>query len=95
MLRTNFEDCSAKQIGHYIRRAREERELAFRALGSQASNAHLERAKQYEALVMRAEALDDGRAIAADYEISNLLMSSQRLSPFHQQRAIRPSFVAR
>jgi hypothetical protein len=91
MLRSLPED-QAQEIGHYIRRARQERELASKAIGSCASDAHLQRAKQYEALVRSAHATDDGRSGAADYECSNFTMISQKLFPFHQ-RTLRSALL--
>ena len=86
MLRIVKENASELEIGHYIRRARAERELAIKAIGSGASAAHLQRAKYYEALVTRAHPVMRGCADATDWEVANFTMSSQRLFPFHQHR---------
>ena len=53
MLRTILENGCAEAIGDYIRRARQERELAAAASTAQAAYAHLQLARRYEALVAR------------------------------------------
>lgn len=93
MLCTLPEDHSAQEIAHYIRRAREERELAIKAISSGASDAHLQRAMRYETLVARAHNLEHEFPGAADYEISNFTKSSQKFSPFHQRQTLRHSFL--
>lgn len=93
-LRTICEDHYAHDIGHYIRRARQERELAARAAGLAASHAHLARAKHYDALT-RACSLDLGHSPAADLEVSNFVMTSQKLWPFHDGRTLRLASVLR
>lgn len=90
MLRSPTDYHSPNEIGHYIRRAREERELATKAVGSVGSHAHLEQARRYEALIKRSHSLDDGRPGAADYESSNLVMSTRKLFPFYQIRPLAP-----
>ena len=82
MLHTLPDNSSAQDIAHYLRRAREERELASKAITSRISDAHLRRARGYETLVSRAQAAGAAPWGAAEYENSNFTMSSQKLFPF-------------
>lgn len=84
-LRTFESDCLTQEIGWYIRRAREERELATKALTDHVADAHLARAKFYEARIVQAHVPADGSA--TDDEASAFTMISQRLFPFHSRRA--------
>ena len=66
-----------QDIGNYIRRAREERELAAKATTSHAANAHREIARRYEALVT----LADPAPSSVNQEEANLLSSRFGLRP--------------
>ena len=94
MLRTREEDCLGLTIGHYIRRAREERELASEATSSELLHAHLALAKRYEAMVALAHSSDDADEFGAD-ECAQYAMCSQKLFPFHSKQGLRPFLAAR
>lgn len=77
MLRTLHEDHGTLWIGDYIRRARQERELAVRASSCQGAKAHLKLAHYYEALVASANIVPDkGNAADQDHGCLGLLTRS-------------------
>jgi hypothetical protein len=90
MLRTLQEDHPTQAIGHYIRRARQERELAAGANSAEAEEAHLELARYYETLVSRAETFREEPEGALC-----LSRVSGKLSSFRNSGATRYSFVGR
>jgi hypothetical protein len=90
MLRTLQEDHPAHAIGHYIRRARQERELAAGANSAEAEGVHLEWARYYETMVSLAETL--GEEPEAAFCLSPV---SGNLSSFRNTGATRYSFVGR
>lgn len=77
----------AASIGEYIRRARQERELASVARSSQAASAHLARAGHYELLVQLTQDPGNTSVSFADDEVSNCVMSSRKFFPFYQARS--------
>ena len=88
MLGNSEDDHVAREVGHYIRRAREERVLATNTRNRQVADAHLDRAKRYEAMISQARAPLDGYGSAAGCDCVNFAMSSQRLFPFHARRPL-------
>lgn len=83
VLRTFEDNQLAQEIGHYIRRARQERELATAASSASVADAHLERAKRYEALIKNVGPATSGHPGVADDETFNFTMSSHKVYPFH------------
>ena len=88
MLRSGQNDQPVSVIARYIRRAREERELARSAVRPGELHAHLALARHYELLVELAHAPQTVGGSAFDDENANYIMSSQKLFPFHQQRGL-------
>lgn len=86
MSRTFEEDQFAEDLGHYIRRARLERELAIKAPSDKVADAHLERARRYEALIANGHDRSCGDLRAADCDSDSFTMSSQRIFPFFVRR---------
>jgi hypothetical protein len=95
VLRIPQEDSLASTIGQYLRRAREERELASKVERAEVAQAHIALAKQYEALVAETQTAPDGRRGADAFDVSGYMMSAQKLFPFHAAAGMRPHFVGR
>ena len=93
MLLVQEEDRTAIAIGDYIRRARQERELAAKAITPQSVEAHLKLANYYEALVTRVETVA-GEAKAVDQDDESLRMNSASSAylPFEHPRMGRRLF---
>lgn len=96
MLRSLLEDHRTLAIGEYIRRAREERELAARANSAGSAQAHLKLAHHYEVLVANAETLrQDALASCDDYAGMGSSLHSNACFPFCSPRSAMRTSRAR
>ncbi|HEV2596471.1 MAG TPA: hypothetical protein VGU01_14865 [Sphingomicrobium sp.] len=88
-MRTLLEDHGAAAIGGYIRRARQERELAAVAITAEGAFAHLKLAHHYEGLVAQLQNLERGQ-IAADQDGTRFDLGSgvQSAFPFGKANSV-------
>ena len=94
MLRFEQDHHQITLLGEYIRRARQERQLASDAQTANEAGAHAALATHYELLI---ELTQRPAAVQApfDDENSNYTMSTHKLFPFHQTRNLRPALIGR